>query len=164
MGEVKAMGFLDKLKEQASSLSGQLDQALDGTKQKGQVGSMRKQRGELVAQLGESILEQFRQEQINAELLRPQVNQIFELEREIIQVEQQIEAQKEAAAQAKAAQTPPPAPTQAAATPPPPAAPQAPPPPPAAPAETSASVCASCGTEIPSGSAFCPNCGEKAAG
>jgi len=149
------VGFLDKLKEQASSLGGQLDQALEGTKQKTQISSMRKRRGEMVAQLGESLLEQFRQGQVEAEQLRPQVDQIFDLEREIIQAEQQIEAQKQAAAQAP--------PAQAAATappPPPPSAPQAPTPPQAA-AGTEAGACPSCGAEVPAGSAFCPNCGAK---
>lgn len=152
------MGFFDKIKEQASSLGGQLDSALEGTRQKGQVGSLRKRRDEMVSQLGESLLEQFRQEQVNAEGLRPQVDQIFSVEREIIEAEQQIEAQKQAAAQAKAAQAPPPAAPQAAASPPPP--PPTPPTPPAA--ATGTAVCANCGTEIPEGSAFCPSCGAKA--
>ena len=153
------MGFIDKLKEQASSLGSQIDQALDGTKQKGQVGSMRKQRGEMVAQLGESLLEQFRQQQLDVEQLRPQVDQIFNLERQIIEAEQAIEAQKRAAAV-------PPAAPQAQAAPPTPPAPPAPPAAPAPPQapETAAgaATCASCGEEIPEGSAFCPGCGAKA--
>lgn len=159
------MGFFDKLKEQASSLGGQLDQAIGGAG-KGQVGSLRKKRGEMVSELGESLLEQFRQGQVNTEQLQPQVEQIFNVEREIIDTEQQIEAQKQAAAQAKAAQAPPPPGPQApqAAAPPPPPAPPAPPSPPAAPAATAAATCASCGTEIPGGSAFCPSCGAKSGG
>jgi DNA repair exonuclease SbcCD ATPase subunit len=153
------MGFFDKLKEQASSLGGQLDQALDGTRQKSQVGSLRKKRGEMITELGESLVEQFRQGQVNVEELRPQVDQIFSVEREMIEAEQQIEAQRQAAAQAKMAQAPapqaPPAPqAQAAPPPPPPPAPQA----------AGAAACPSCGTEIPEGSAFCPNCGAKAGG
>ena len=142
------MGFFDKLKEQASSLGGQLDQALDGTRQKSQVGSLRKKRGEMITELGESLVEQFRQGQVNVEELRPQVDQIFSVEREMIEAEQQIEAQRQAAAQAKMAQAP------AAPPPPPPPAPQA----------AGAAACPSCGTEIPEGSAFCPNCGAKAGG
>jgi hypothetical protein len=152
------MGFLDKLKEQASNLGGQLDSALDSTKQKGQVNSMRKQRGEMVTGLGESLLEQFRQENVNAEQLRPQVDEVFKLEWEIIETEKQIEAQKQAAAEAKAQGAPmgapaaaPPGPTQAA-----------PPAPPAPPAAPSGVHCTSCGAEIPEDSAFCPGCGNKA--
>jgi hypothetical protein len=161
------MGFFDKLKEQASSLGSQLDQALDGTKQKGQVGSLRKQREELIAQLGNGLLEQFRQQQVDVEQLRPQVDAIFDLERQIIELEQQIEAQKQAAAQAKAAGQPPAAPQAQAAPPAPPvppqaqAAPPAPPAPPAAPQATGAQTCPSCSSEVPAGSAFCPNCGAQ---
>ncbi len=146
------MGFIDKLKEQASSLGSQLDQALDSTKQKGQIGSMRKQRGEMIAQLGDALLEQFRQQQVDAERLRPQVEQIFNLERQIIDAEAAAEAQRQAAAAS-------PAPPQAAAAPPAPPAPAAAPAPPQAAA--GAATCPSCGTEIPEGSAFCPNCGAK---
>lgn len=158
------MGFIDKLKEQASSLGSQIDQALDGTKQKGQIGSMRKQRGEMVAQLGESLLEQFRQQQLDAEQLRPQADQIFNLEWQIIEAEKAVEAQKQAAAAAAPqAQAAPPAPPQAQAAPPAPPAPPAAPAPPQAPeAATGAATCASCGEEIPEGSAFCPGCGAKA--
>ncbi|MBN2026690.1 MAG: zinc-ribbon domain-containing protein [Actinobacteria bacterium] len=157
------MGFIDKLKEQASSLGSQIDQALDGTKQKGQLGSLRKQRGEMVAQLGESLLEQFRQQQLDVEQLRPQADQIFNLEWQIIEAEKAIEAQKQAQAAAPAApqaQAAAPAPPQAqAATPAPPAAPA---PPQAPETSTGAATCASCGAEIPEGSAFCPGCGAKA--
>lgn len=154
------MGFFDKIKEQASTLGSQIDQALDGTKQKSQINAMRKQRGELVAQLGEALLQQFREQQLNVEALRPQVDQIFNLEWEIIEQEKQIEAQKQAAAQAAAA--PPPPPSAPAAPPAAPAAPAAPPAPPAAPAaEAGARTCPSCGGEVPADSAFCPNCGAK---
>jgi hypothetical protein len=162
------MGFFDKLKEQASTLGSQLDQALDGTKQKGQIGSLRKQRGEMVSQLGEGLLEQFRQQQVDAEQLRPQVEQIFDIERQMIELEQQIEAQKQAAAQAP----PPPGAPQAQAAPPAPPAPQAqaappaPPAPPPAPAEETPQAaagvkCPSCGSDVPADSAFCPNCGTQ---
>ncbi len=162
------MGFFDKLKEQASTLGSQLDQALDGTKQKGQLGSLRKQRGEMVSQLGEGLLEQFRQQQVDAEQLRPQAEQIFDLETQMIELEQQIEAQKQAAAQGP---PPPGAPQAQAAPPPPPGAPQAqaappPPAPPAAPAaetpQAAAGVkCPSCGSDVPADSAFSPNCGTQ---
>lgn len=162
------MGFFDKLKEQASSIGAQLDQALDGTKQKSQLNSMRKQREGMVTQLGEALLNQFREGQVNAEALRSQVEQVFDLEREMIELERQIEAQKQAAAQAQAqaaAQAQPqagaPAPAAAAAPPPPPPT-AAPPPPPPAPAAAS-TACPSCGSEIPEGSAFCPNCGNRIA-
>jgi hypothetical protein len=148
------MGFIDKLKEQASSLGSQIDQALDGTKQKGQVGSMRKQRGEMIAQLGDSLLEQFRQQQVDAEQLRPQIEQIFNLERQIIDAEAAIEAQKQAAAAAAQAQA-------ASPTPPAPPAPAAAPAPPTPAAEAGPATCPSCGSEVPVGSAFCPNCGAK---
>ena len=134
------MGFMDKLKEQASSLGSQIDQALDSTKQKGQIGSLRKQRGEMVAQLGENLLEQFRQQQVDVEQLHPQVEQIFNLERQIIEAEKAAEAQRQAAA-------PPPAAPQAQAAPPTPPAPPAPPaaavPPQAPAAEAAAATCAS---------------------
>jgi phage tail tape-measure protein len=151
------MGFFDKLKEQASSLGDQLDSALDSTKQKGQINTMRKQRGEMISQLGESLLEQFRQQNVNAEQLHPQADEIFKLEWQIIETEKQMEAQKQAAAEAKA-QPPmagPPAAPPASGPPP------APPAPPAAPEGTN---CTACGTEIPEGSAFCPSCGNKAEG
>lgn len=161
------MGFFDKLKEQASSLGSQLDQALDGTKQKGQINTLRKQRTEMITQLGEALLEQFRQQQVNAEQLRPQVDQIFDLERQVIELEQQIEAQKQAAAQAAAQAAPqtapPPAAPQAQAAPPPPTAP-APPAAPAAPGTAQAAgtvTCPSCSSELPADSAFCPNCGAQ---
>jgi hypothetical protein len=149
------MGFVDKLKQQASSLGSQIDQALDGTKQKGQVGSLRKQRGEMIAQLGEGLLEQFRQQQVDAEQLRPQVEQIFDLERQIIEAESAIEAQKQAAAAAPAA----PQAQAAAPAPPAPPAPPAAPAPPQAPVAARAVTCPNCGSEVPDGSAFCPNCG-----
>jgi TolA-binding protein len=148
------MGFIDKIKEQASSLGSQIDQALDGTKQKGQIGSMRKQRGEMVAQLGESLLEQFRQQQLDVEQLRPQADEIFNLEWQIIEAEKAVEAQKQAAAAPQAA------PQAQAAPPAPPAAAPAPPQAPAA--AEGAATCVSCGAEIPDGSAFCPGCGAKA--
>lgn len=157
--EVGYMGFFDKLKEQASSISSQLDQALDSTKQKSQLNTMRKQREQMVGQLGEALLNQFRQNQVNPEELRPQVEQVFNLEREMMEVEKQIEAQKQASAQAPPQATaPPPAP--ATAPPPPPAA--APAPPGTAPA-AAAVTCPSCGGETPEGSAFCPNCGNRIA-
>lgn len=153
------MGFFDKLKEQASSLGSQLDQALDGTKQKGQLGSLRKQRGEMVSQLGEGLLEQFRQQQVDAEQLRPQAEQIFDLERQMIELEQQIEAQKQAAAQGP---PPPAAPQAQAAPPPPPGAPQAQAAPAAETPQAAAGVkCPSCGSDVPTDSAFCPNCGTQ---
>lgn len=152
------MGFFDKLKEQASSIGAQLDQALDGTKQKSQLNSMRKQREGMVTQLGEALLNQFRQGQVNAEELRDQVEQIFGLEREMIELERQIEAQRQAAAQPQA-QAAAQAPTAASAPPPPPPAAAPPPPPPAA----AATACPSCGGEVPEGSAFCPNCGNRIA-
>lgn len=150
------MGFIDKLKEQASSLGSQIDQALDTTKQKGQVGSLRKQRGEMVAQLGEALLEQFRQQQLDVEQLRPQADQIFNLEWQIIDAEKAIEAQRQAAAAPPAA---PQAPA-AATAPPAPPAPAAPPAPPQA-TEAETANCPSCGGEVPGDSAFCPNCGAK---
>ena len=150
------MGFFDKLKEQASNLGGQLDSAMDSTKQKGQVNTMRKQRAELVAQLGESLLEQFRQQNVNAEQLRPEVDGIFSLERQIIETEKQMEAQMQAAAQAKAQQGPPAAPGPQVSSGPPPA-----PPAPPAPPQQSQATCPSCGGEIPEGSGFCPGCGNK---
>ncbi len=149
------MGFFDKIKEQASSLGSQIDQAIDGTKQKAQLNTLRKQRGELVAQLGEAILQQFREQQLNAAALRPQVDQIFSLEWEIIEQEKQIEVQRQAAAQAAAA--PPPPPAAAAPAPPSPTAP------PAAP-QAGTRSCPSCGGEVPVDSAFCPNCGATVEG
>lgn len=158
------MGFFDKLKEQAQSLGAQLDQALDTTKQKTQISSLRKKRGEMVAQLGEALLNQFRQNQVNAEGLRPQVDQIFGLEWEIIELEKQVEAQRQAAQAAQPA-------AQATAPPPPPPASPPPPAPPAPPSEApapprteAAGACPSCGTEVPAGSAFCPNCGARIGG
>ncbi len=163
--EVKLMGFFDKLKEQASVLGAQLDQALDVTKQKTQIGSLRKKRQELVTQLGEHLLYQFRENRVNPEELRGLADQIFDLERQIIELEKQVQAQKQATAQAPtaAASPPPPGPGQVASPPPPPAMESAP----AAPGETVATgphVCPSCGVEAPADSAFCPNCGGKLGG
>jgi hypothetical protein len=176
------MGFFDKLKEQASSLGQQLDSALDGTGQKSQVNALRKQRGDLVSQLGESLLNQFREGNVDVEVLRPLADQIFENERQLIELEQQIEAQRQAAAQAKAQQAPgaqappspggaqaapPPSPGGAQAAPPPPPPPgaqQSAPAPPAAPQEAGVIACPNCGSEVPSDSAFCPECGTKTGG
>src|SRR4030042_2256024 len=141
------MGFLDKLKEQASNLGGQIDSALDSTKQKGQLGALRKQRAELISQLGEGLLEQFRQENVDPEQLRPEIDAVFNLEWQIIEAEKQIEAQKQAAAQAQAG--PPPAPG--------PQAPSAPPPAPPPPTAQDRAPCQSCGGEGPQGGEFCPN-------
>jgi len=157
------MGFFDKLKEQASSLGAQLDQALDSTKQKAQIASLRKQRSEMVAQLGEALLNQFRQDQLDPEALRPQVDQIFSLEWQIIDQEKQLEAQRQAAQQAPAPGAPPAAtpqaPTSAQAAPPPPPPAGAPEPP-----QAGVVTCPSCGGEVPAGSAFCPNCGTRVGG
>ena len=182
------MGFFDKIKEQASSLGQQLDSALDSTGQKSQINALRKQRGEMVNQLGENLLNQFRQGEVNVEELRPQAEQIFDSERQLIEMENQLEAQKQAAAQARAqqaqapqappgAQAPPPPPGGAqAAPPPPPGGAQAtqPPPPPgaqqsapapaAAPQEAGTLSFPSCGSEVPADSAFCPDCGTKTGG
>ena len=169
------MGFFDKLKEQASSLGQQLDSALDGTGQKSQINALRKQRDGMISQLGESLLNQFREEEVDVEALRPQVDQIFENERQLIELEKQMEAQRQAAAQAKAQQAqvpqapgapapPPPGGAQAAPPPPPPGAQQSAPAPPAAPQEAGAISCPSCGSEVPADSAFCPDCGTKTGG
>lgn len=152
------MGFFDKLKEQASILGAQLDQTLDTTKQKTQIASLRKQRTELVTQLGEALLNQFRQEQVNPEALRPQVDQVFSLEWQIIDLEKQVEAQRQAASQAKAPVAASQIPTQVAT---PPAAAPAPPQPAA---QAGPVACPSCGVEVPVGSAFCPNCGSRLGG
>ncbi len=147
------MGFFDKLKEQASSLGAQLDQVLDTTKQRAQIASLRKQRAEMVIQLGEALLNQFRQGQVDPDSLRPQVDQVFSLEWQIIDLEKQLEAQRQAVPQAPSPSAP--------------AAPQAAPAPPsAAPSPPTATAsgpvaCASCGGEVPAGSAFCPNCGAR---
>lgn len=154
------MGFFNKLKEQASSLGAQLDQALDSTKQKAQISSLRKQRGEMVAQLGEALLNQFRENQTNPDALRPQVDQIFNLEWQIIELEKQVEAQRQAAQQAQAAGAP-----MATAQPaPPPPSPAAAPAPSQATPQTDAAACPSCGAEVPAGSAFCPSCGARIGG
>lgn len=154
------MGFFDKLKEQASSLGAQLDQALDSTKQKAQINALRKQRGELVAQLGEALLNQFRENQPNPDALRPQVDQIFNLEWQIIELEKQVEAQRQAAQQVQV----PGAPSAAAQPAPPPPPPASAPAPPQAATQAVTAACPSCGAEVPAGSVFCPNCGTKIGG
>ncbi|WP_287154794.1 zinc ribbon domain-containing protein [Candidatus Solincola tengchongensis] len=157
------MGFFDKLKEQASSLGAQLDQALDSTKQKAQISSLRKQRTELVTQLGEALLSQFRENRPNPDALRPQVDQIFNLEWQIIELEKQVEAQRQAAQQAQVAGTPAAAAQPAPPPPPPPPTAAAPAPPQAAP-QPGTAACPSCGAEVPAGSVFCPNCGTRIGG
>jgi hypothetical protein len=158
------MGFFDKLKEQASGLGAQLDDALKGTKGSAQLNSLNKQRDELVKQLGSMALDQFRSGALDEAALRAQAEQVFGVERQIIQLQQEIEAQKQAAAAARAAAAP------GAAAPAPPAggmqappAPPAPPPPPpaAAPAQPATVACAGCGKEIPADAAFCPECGAR---
>jgi hypothetical protein len=147
------MGFFDKLKEQASSLGQQLDQALDTTKQKSQLNSMRKRRGEMVSRLGENLLNQFREGEVDVGSLKPEVDEIFKLEWEIVELEKQIQSQAQAA---PSAVTPPP--TSPA---PPPAADRAAPAPPQARAAEATPACPSCGKAVPPGSAFCPDCGTK---
>ncbi len=151
------MGFFDKLKEQASGLGAQLDDALKGTKTSSTLNALNKQRNEKVMELGEAALDQIRSGALNQEALNAYAQQIFNLEQQIIQVRQEADAAKQAAAAAK--MTPPPPPGGAAAPPPPPQAATQPPPPP--PAAAAVSNCASCGASIPEGAAFCPNCGAK---
>ena len=100
------MGFFDKVKEQASGLGAQLDGAIKGTKGSGQLNALNKQREEAVKQLGDTALEQFRAGSLDETTLRAQAEQVFELERQIIQTQQEIEAQKQAAAEARAASAP----------------------------------------------------------
>jgi DNA repair exonuclease SbcCD ATPase subunit len=142
------VGFFDKLKEQASSLGAQIDDAIKGTKTSSSLNALQKQREERVKQMGEMVIAQFRSGALNEQELRPYADQVFELERQIIQVQQEIEAQKQAAAQARMA--PPPAPGTIP-----------PPPPPGAESAMETATCPSCGTAVPEGAAFCPNCGGK---
>ncbi|MEJ5185637.1 MAG: zinc ribbon domain-containing protein [Candidatus Geothermincolales bacterium] len=146
------MGFFDKLKEQAASLGAQLDQALDTTKTKAQVASLRKNRADLVGQLGEALLEQFRRDEFDPTSLRQMAEQVFELERQILELERQVEAQRASQPQVvgqvpSQPQQPQVAPAGGFAAPPE--------------ARTVGDRCPSCGGELPEGSAFCPSCGSK---
>ncbi len=161
------MGFFDKVKEQAQGLGAQLDDAIKGTKGSGQLNALNKQREDLAKQLGNTVCDQFRAGALDEAALRAQAEQVFEVERQIIQAQQEIEAQKQAAAEARAAAAPPPpgagtaappAPPAAAAPPAPPSAAPAPPAPPAAPA---GATCPNCGTAVAEGAAFCPECGNR---
>lgn len=146
------MGFFDKLKEQAASLGAQIDQALDTTKTKAQIASLRRNRADLVGQLGEALLEQFRKGEFDPTSLRQMAEQIFGLERQILELERQAEAQR--ASQAQVMGQVPSQPQQAqmasaggVAVPPE--------------GRAMGNRCPSCGGELPEGSAFCPSCGSK---
>ena len=144
------MGFFDKLKEQAASLGAQIDQALDTTKIKAQVASLRRNRAELVGQLGEALLEQFRRGEFNPGALREQADRIFELERQILELEKQTESTR--AVQGPGQVFP---------------QPQGAPEPPvcggtvSSAGQPSSVPCPSCGGRVPEGSAFCPYCGNR---
>lgn|GEM_PF-1080410 len=165
------MGFFDKIKEQAQELGAQLDGAIKGTKGTAQLNSLNKQRDDMAKQLGFALLDQFRAGRLDEGALRAEAERIFEVERQIIALQQQIEAEKQAAAAARAASAQAPAPPGAAvpagATPPPPpaAATPAPPPPPpgqpAAAAVVATVACPNCGRDIPADAAFCPECGTR---
>lgn len=145
------MGFFDKLKEQAASLSAQLDQALDTTKTKAQIASLRRTRADMVVQLGEALLEQFRRGEFDPGTLRHHADRIFELERQILELEKQVETQKAAQAQV---------PTGVGQIPTPPGGGE----------EASyghqpaINYCSTCGSQLPEGSSFCPHCGSKVQG
>ncbi len=161
------MGFFDKLKEQASGLGAQIQDTISGSKFGGQLNQQQNLRKQQVSDLGEAILNMYRQGGLDQAAVEAQVQQIFDTERQIIATQQAIEAEKQAAAEAKlAAQqaraTAPPPPGGAAAAPPaPPAAAPAPPAPPAPAAETGVRTCPNCGAAVEDPNAkFCPSCGQ----
>ncbi len=157
------MGFFDKLKEQASGLGAQLQDTLQGSKFGGQLTQQQNLRKQQVSDLGEAILNMYRAGSLDEAAVQAQVQQIFDTERQIIATQEAIEAEKQAAAEAKLAQQ---QARQAAAPPPPgagaPAAPAAPPAPPAAPAaEAGVRTCPNCGTTLEDPNVkFCPSCGK----
>lgn len=147
------MGFFDKLKEQATTLGAQLDQALDATKTKTQIASMRRKRLEMVANLGEALLEQFRIGKFNVAALQQHAESVFELEKRILELESQVEPQgpvpgarnmphqpagqrmsSEMGHEFSAAE------------------------------QSSEEVCAACGSQVPKVSVFCPQCGHRLRG
>ncbi len=98
------MGFFDKLKEQASGVSAQLQDTLKGSKFATQLNSLQNTRKQQVSDLGEAILNMYRQGGLNEAALQAQVQQIFDTERQIIATQEAIEAERQAAAEAKLAQ------------------------------------------------------------
>jgi DNA-directed RNA polymerase subunit RPC12/RpoP len=146
----RMMGFFDKLKEQAASLGAQIDQALDTTKIKAQMASLRRNRAELVGQLGEALLEQFRRGEFNPGALREQADRVFELERQILELETQTESLQ--AAQGPGQFSPRP---QGASEPPADKGTVS------SASQPSGVPCPSCGGQMPAGSVFCPYCGSR---
>ena len=159
------MGFFDKIKEQASGLGAQLDGAIKGTKGSGQLSTLNKQREDLAKQLGNMVLDQFRAGALDEAALRGTAEQVFEVERQIIQTQQEIEAQKEAAAAARGHR---PAAARRRHRRPRRLRPRLPPrrqppprPRPRLPPRAAGAVCPNCNTPVAEGAAFCPECGNR---
>ncbi len=154
------MGFFDKLKEQASGVGAQLQDTLKGSKFASQLSTLQNTRKQQVSDLGEAALNMYRAGSLDQAALEAHVQQVFETERQIMATQEQIEAERQAAAEAKLAQQ---QARQAMAPPPPgagaPAAPPAAPAPPQAP--SAVRTCPDCGAAIEDPNAkFCPSCGK----
>ncbi len=142
------MGFFDKLKEQASGVSAQLQDTLKGSKFASQLNTLQNTRKQQASDLGEAVLNMYRAGDLDQAALQAQVQQVFETERQIIATQEQIEAERQAAAEAKLAQQQ----TRQAMAPAAPAPPQA---------SSAVRTCPNCGAAIEDPNAkFCPGCGK----
>jgi len=117
---------------------------------KAQGASLRRNRAELVGQLGEALLEQFRRGDFDADALKKMADRVFELERQILELEAQAESLRAAQGPGQFFPRPPGAPglSEGRGTVSPAGQPYD-------------SPCPSCGGRVPEGSAFCPHCGGR---
>ncbi len=142
------MGFLDKLKEQASGVQAQLQDTIRGSNTARQLNTLQGQRKQLSEEMAEAVLDMYRQGGLNQADLETRVQQIFDVERDVLAAQEQMEAERQAAAEAKAAQQ------QARAegyVPPAPPAGNVP----------ATRYCGNCGAGIEDPDVkFCPNCGN----
>jgi len=93
------MGFFDKLKEQASGVGAQLQDTLKGSKFASQLSAQQNARKQQASDLGEAVLNMYRAGNLDQAALEAQVQQVFETERQIVATQEQIEAERQAAAE-----------------------------------------------------------------
>lgn len=92
------MGFMDKLKSQASQLGGQIDDAFKGSKFGSELKSLQNQYGESISQLGNAVYSQYRQggmSALNESQLKPYFDNLLNIEQQIAFTQQKIEEERQ---------------------------------------------------------------------